>query len=54
VMLSNSNPHNSDPVDDFVHDLYCNYKINEVYATRMINSDASKRGKITELVITNY
>lgn len=54
VMLSNSNPHNSDPVDNFFHDLYRNYRINEVYATRMINSDASKRGKITELVITNY
>ena len=54
VMLSNSNPHNSDPVDNFFHDLYCKYEINEVYATRMINSDASKRGKITELVITNY
>ncbi|VEP18778.1 Modification methylase MjaIII [Hyella patelloides LEGE 07179] len=54
VMLSNSNPHNTDLEDNFFHDLYGDYKINEVFASRMVNSDASKRGKITELVITNY
>ncbi len=54
VMLSNSNPHNTDIEDDFFHNLYQEYKITEVYANRMVNSDASKRGKITELVITNY
>lgn len=54
VMLSNSNPHNTDMEDNFFHNLYREYKINEVYANRMVNSDASKRGKITELVITNY
>lgn len=54
IMLSNSNPKNTDLEDNFFHALYSQYKINEVYATRMVNSDASKRGKITELVITNY
>ncbi|MDJ0532662.1 MAG: Dam family site-specific DNA-(adenine-N6)-methyltransferase [Xenococcaceae cyanobacterium MO_207.B15] len=54
VMLSNSNPHNKELEDNFFHYLYSDYKINEVYASRMVNSDASKRGKITELVITNY
>lgn len=29
-------------------------RVNKVYAGRMINSDASKRGKITEVLITNY
>ncbi|MDJ0745742.1 MAG: Dam family site-specific DNA-(adenine-N6)-methyltransferase [Xenococcaceae cyanobacterium MO_167.B27] len=54
IMLSNSNPHNKELEDNFFHYLYSDYKINEVYASRMVNSDASKRGKITELVITNY
>lgn len=54
VMLSNSNPHNTNLDDNFFHDLYSEYNINEVYASRMVNSNASKRGKITELVITNY
>lgn len=54
VMLSNSNPQNTDKNDNFFHDLYSQYNINQVYASRMINSNASKRGKVTELVITNY
>ena len=54
VMLSNSNPHNTNLDDNFFHDLYSEYNINEVYASRMVNSNANKRGKITELVITNY
>ena len=54
VMLSNSNPHNTDTQDNFFHDLYQDYNINLVSANRMINSNANKRGKITELVITNY
>lgn len=47
VMLSNSDT-------DFIKNLYKDYNISQVKATRMINSDASKRGKINELVITNY
>jgi DNA adenine methylase len=54
VMLSNSNPKNQDSKDNFLHDLYREYNIHQVSASRMVNSDASKRGKITELVITNY
>ena len=54
VMLSNSNPHNTNLEDNFFHDLYSEYNINKVYASRMVNSNAKKRGKITELVITNY
>ncbi len=47
VMLSNSNT-------EFIKDLYLNYPINFVEANRMINCDATKRGKIKEIVITNY
>lgn len=54
LMLSNSNPHNIDATDNFFHQLYQQYKIHEVLANRMVNSDATKRGKIAELVITNY
>jgi DNA adenine methylase len=54
VMLSNSNPHNIDKTDNFFHELYSEYNIHEVFASRMVNSDAKKRGKITELLITNY
>lgn len=56
LMLSNSNPKNSDPNDDFFVELYKhdNINLNEVIASRVINSNASKRGKISELLITNY
>ena len=54
IMLSNSDPHNTNLQDNFFDDLYQGYNINKVYATRMVNSDATKRGKITELLITNY
>ena len=46
VMLSNS--HN-----DFIKKLYKDYNINIIYAKRAINSKASKRGKIKELLILN-
>ena len=47
VMLSNSDT-------QFIRDLYKGFNINIVKASRMINCDGSKRGKINELVITNY
>lgn len=46
-MISNSDT-------KFIKDLYKGYKVNIVKATRMINCDATKRGKINEVVITNY
>lgn len=54
LMLSNSDPKNVDPNDDFFEQLYSGFKIDRVFANRMINSNASRRGKISELVITNY
>lgn len=50
VMLSNSDT-------PFINKIYSNLKgvrINKVFAGRMINSDASGRGKITEVLVTNY
>ena len=53
-MLSNSDPKVTDPGDDFFDKLYADYSISRINAKRMINSNASKRGSITELLITNY
>jgi DNA adenine methylase len=50
VMLSNSDT-------PFINKIYSGFKgirINKVEAGRMINSKASGRGKITEVLITNY
>lgn len=54
IMLSNSDPKNLNEEDDFFDDLYSDFNIKRVYAKRNINSVGSKRGKITELLITNY
>lgn len=51
VIASNSDPKNEDPEDIFFDDLYSGMIINRIYAPRMINSDASARGKVSELLI---
>ncbi len=53
-LLSNSDPKNVDPKDKFFDKLYKGYTIKRVKAKRMINSNAAKRGSITELLIHNY
>jgi len=53
-ILSNSDPRVTNPEDNFLDNLYKEYKISRVYAKRMINSDAEKRGNITEILVTNY
>lgn len=53
IVLSNSDPKNVNPEDNFFDDLYKSYRIHRVSATRMINSNAAKRGKINELLICN-
>jgi len=47
VMLSNSDT-------KFIQDLYKEYKPKIVKANRMINCDGKNRGKISEVVVTNY
>ena len=54
IVISNSDPKNNDIDDNFFDKLYDNYNINRVKATRMLNSNASLRGAINELLITNY
>jgi DNA adenine methylase len=44
----------TDENDDFFDMIYSDFEINRVGARRAINSDGNKRGKITELLITNY
>jgi DNA adenine methylase len=54
LMLSNSDPTNVDRSDRFFHELYRGYRIAHVSASRMINSKASGRGAVRELLIMNY
>jgi len=54
VMLSNSDPKNNDPSDNFFDEIYSDFNIIRVPARRMINSDPTKRGTINEIVVTNY
>jgi DNA adenine methylase len=54
LMLSNSDPHNVDPQDDFFERAYRGFRIERLQAKRNINRDASKRGPISELLILNY
>jgi len=54
VMLSNSDPKNNNPNDNFFDEIYSDYNIVRVPARRMINSDPTKRGAINEIVVTNY
>lgn len=54
VMLSNSDPHNMDPTDDFFDTLYQPFVVTRLPARRAINSRSDRRGLINELVITNY
>ena len=54
IMLSNSDPKNENPDDDFFELHFKGFYINKVKALRMINCNANKRGAINELIITNY
>ena len=46
-MLSNSDT-------KLVNELYANYEIKKVFASRQINANADGRGKITEVLVKNY
>ncbi len=54
LMLSNSDPKNENPNDEFFDELYAGYNIRRVMMPRNINSDARKRNAITELLVMNY
>jgi len=53
VLLSNSDPKNINKNDNFFDDLYSNFEIKRVKASRMINSNSKKRGDVNELLISN-
>lgn len=54
LMLSNSDPKNIDPKDNFFDDLYGDYNLFRVKANRMINSKKEGRGQINEILVLNY
>lgn len=54
VVISNSDPKNTNPEDNFFDEIYGACTIKRVDATRMINSNSQARGKIKELLISNF
>ncbi len=54
LMLSNSDPKNQDEGDKFFDELYSDFNLERIPAKRNINRDASRRGKINELIVRNY
>lgn len=54
LMLSNSDCAAKNPEDTFFDDLYSEFFIKRVWASRAINANPEKRGKLTELLIRNY
>jgi DNA adenine methylase len=45
---------NSDCSDMFFDDLYAQYIIERVWASRSVNANPQKRGKLTEILVNNY
>ena len=54
LMLSNSNPKNTNKEDTFFDNIYQGFNIDEIYASRIINANSKGRGKISEILVTNY
>ncbi len=53
ILASNSDPKNINKEDNFFDDLYSNFEIERVSASRMINSNSEKRGAVKEILISN-
>lgn len=53
-MLSNSDCLASNGTDRFFDDLFMDYRIDRVWASRSVNANPAKRGKLTEIVVNNY
>ena len=53
-MLSNSDCKGKNEEDNFFDVLYGAYQIERVWASRSINSNPRKRGKLTEILVHNY
>ena len=53
-MLSNSDCKGKNEEDNFFDLIYGGYSIERVWASRSINSNPNKRGKLTEILVHNY
>jgi len=53
-ILSNSDVKSNDSSNDFFDNLYSEYHVERVWASRAVNANPDKRGKLTELLITNH
>lgn len=53
-MLSNSDGSAKDKHDHFFDELYASYSIERVHASRNVSANASKRGKLTEILVRNF
>ena len=53
-MLSNSDCKGKNEEDNFFDVLYADYYIDRVMASRNVNANGAKRGKISELLIHSY
>ena len=53
-MLSNSDCFNTPLKDRFFEDLYLDYYIDRVWASRSVNANPAKRGKLQEILVHNY
>ena len=54
IIISNSDPKNTDENDHFFEEIYSQYRIDRVNAKRMINCNANSRGEVKELLISNF
>lgn len=54
ILLSNSDPKVANPNDEFFDEMYGGFHIKRILASRMINSKGDGRGKITEILVSNY
>lgn len=54
VLMSNSDPKNTDAEDSFFDTLYSSYNIKRVEAKRSLNCKADGRGTVKELLISNF
>ena len=53
-LLSNADLKNHNSENEFHDTLYNKFTIKRILASRVINSKATKRGKISEILVKNY
>lgn len=53
-MLSNSDSKDLETGEPYFEELYKGYLIHRVYATRNVNANGDRRGKIAEILVCNF